>query len=486
MAKDKKKDDPSSTSEAYDIMAPRWNKINSLLGGSETMRASDYIYQHQFEKDSVFNSRKAAATLFNMTDLTLETWVGRPFAEDIKLNEDVPASIVEMLQDCDLQGNNLQVFARSWFRDGLAKAFSHVLVEYPRIYAKPDNRPRTLADDKAENLRPYFCHIPPESIIFAQAEIIGGVEQLTHIRIQEQMTVREGFIEVTTPQIRIIEPGLVQIWQYIKAKGGKIRWVKTEEYGFDLPFIPLVTFYAAKAAPFLGKPPLLDLADLNITHFQSASDQRHSLTMARFPILAGSGVSKDDEIVLGPNKYLATKDPDGKFYYVEHTGAALEAGQTDLTELEKQMAQYGAEFLQKKPGGQTATARALDSAEATSPLQDVTVRFEDALNQALDFMAQWMGEATGGTVVVNKEFGPDDLNASDLTTLDKARDRKDISREAYIDELKSRKIINKDYDPEADNELLKEETAQMVKAMSELDEGAPQPGAGAGGGAGAA
>lgn len=486
--KDKKKDDPSSTSQAYDIMAPRWQKINALLGGTEAMRAAGqaYLPQHGNEKDVVYAERLASTTLLNMTELTLESWVGRPFSEPIILGEDVPAPIVELMEDVDLQGHNLQVFARSWFRDGLAKCFSHVMVEFPRPIAKPEGQPRTLADDRKENLRPYWVHIPPENIIFAHTEMVNGVETLTQVRIQEVVVTIDGFAEVITPRIRVITPGEVKIYEYKKAKGGKVQWVLVESYTYDLPFIPLVTFYAAREAPFLGKPPLTDLADLNISHWQSSSDQRAVLTVARFPILACSGGKDDEKIVLGPNKWLFNPDPQGKFYYVEHTGAAIGAGREDMKALEEQMSQYGAEFLKKRPGDATATARALDSAEATSPLQDVTVRFEDALNTALAYTAQWLklGQE-GGKVTVNKEFGPEEINTADLDTLNKARDRRDISRSAYIDELQRRGVIDEEYDPEEDVEELNEETAKMVQTMTDLDPGAPQPGAGGeGGGAG--
>ena len=112
------------------------------------------------------------------------------------------------------------------------------------------------------------------------------------------------------------------------------------------------------------------------------------------------------------------------------------------------------------------------------------MRFEDALNTALSYTAQWLklGDA-GGTVTVNKEFGPEEINSSDLDTLNKARDRRDISRTAYIQELQRRGVIDEEYDAEGDVEELNEETAKMVQTMSEIDPGGPQPG-GEGGAAG--
>ena len=61
-----------------------------------------------------------------------------------------------------------------------------------------------------------------------------------------------------------------------------------------------------------------DLADKNIEHWQSASDQRNALTVARFPMLAGKGLTQKEmeDIVLAPNQSLSTENPAGEFYYL--------------------------------------------------------------------------------------------------------------------------------------------------------------------------
>src|SRR5690606_38078703 len=141
--------------------------------------------------------RLATNVLLNMTAQTLDQLSGKPFSAPIKVNDDVPKAIVDqVLDDVDLQGNKLDVFARQWFREGLAKALCHVLVDMPRPQPKPDGKPRTLADDRKEGLRPYWVLIKPECLLFARADIIQGVEVLQHVRILEHYTEQDGFAEV--------------------------------------------------------------------------------------------------------------------------------------------------------------------------------------------------------------------------------------------------------------------------------------------------
>lgn len=475
----KKKDpeSPATTSLAYDRMEPAWSKIDALLGGTAAMRAAgqDYLPQHAEESNTVYQERLAAATLFNMLEKTLDSWVGRPFSDPVHIAEDTPENVLEWLDDVDLRGNNIDVFAREWFRDGLAKSLSHVYVDMPRKKEVPvgaDGKPktRTLADDRAENARPYLVHIKPENLIFAYAETVDGVETLTQIRIREFHTELVGFTEQVREKIRVVTPGHVQLYELQKVKGKKEKWVVVEEYDYDLDYIPLVTFYSNRDGFMTGKPPLTDLADLNIAHWQSSSDQRQILTTARFPVLALSGASDDDnKLTIGPNHWLYCPDPQGKFYYVEHTGAAIESGRKDLQDLENQMAQYGAEFMKKRLSGETATARALDSAEATSPLQDAALRFTDALNMVLSVMADWVNLEKYGSMSVTTDFGPEEESDADLRTLLEMRKNRDISRTTFLEEMKRRGLLSDEFDIEAENEAIEQELMTAFSGMSSTD-----------------
>lgn len=465
---DKERDDPGTTSIAYDAMLPKWHKIQTVLNGTASMRAAKtaFLPQHPMEENEAYEERLRSSVLLNLTEITQNSWVGRPFSDPMKF-EDVPPAMEELFRDIDLTGNDIHVFCRRWFADGLAKGFSHAYIDFPRV----DTEGRTLADDMAENVRPYWVHIQPEDIFFADAETIDGKEVLREIRIMEHIKERDGFAEVITPQIRrvfiakmntedgdIVDVSMVELYRPKKRrKGAKVQWELYESYSFDLPVIPLVTFYADRKEFMMAKPPLEDLADLNIAHWQSSSDQRGVLTVARFPLLAASGVSED--VVIGPRKLLSSDDKDAKFYYVEHTGRAIEAGRKDLEALESQMAEYGAEFLKKRPGGMTATARALDSAEATSPLQDMTIRFTHAVREALELMAMWMNMELpdDAKAILATDFGPEEATQPQLTTLLAARKNRDISREAFLQELIRLGLIREDFDIEEDAEKIEQE-----------------------------
>lgn len=486
MAHGKDPNSPATTSLAYDVMSPLWAKIGSVLGGTETMRAAGnrYLPPHTGETSERYMNRLESAILWNATELTLNSWVGAPFSDPLQLE----GPTEQFKDDIDLQGTDVNTFAQQWFREGISKGYSHVLVDHPI----PGPGPRTLADDRADGARPYWVHVEPERLIAARALTINGHEVLVHARILELEAQPNGFAEILVKRIReynvrSTEDQLgtvvtVRLWQFDPdAKKPELEWRPLgDEQPIDLPIIPLVTFYADRQGFMLAKPPLLDLVNLNIRHWQSTSDQISILTVARFPILAASGVQvaspiEDDladlsgnQSVIGPYTMLTSTDPNGKYYYVEHRGQAIEAGAKDLAELEDKMVSYGAEFLKRKPDRQTATARALDSAEAMSALQAMAMRFNSAAQQVLLLTAMWLKQEDEGTFEVTTDFAPDSINKPDLDALLNARKLRDISRESYLRELQRRGVLHDKFDPDADATELEGEASAFMTGDSTI------------------
>jgi hypothetical protein len=459
--KDKK--DPSTTSFEYDAMIESWVRMETLLAGTAGMRGAGraYLPQHPEESNPNYEERLNTNVLFNATELTLDHFVGRPFSDPVRLNTEVPDEIVDHSKNIDLQGNNITNFCREWFREGIAKGFCHVLIDMPSM-DESEREGRTRADDLSDGRRPFWQLIKPENMIFAAADIISDPvsgerkERFTHVRLRENVIEQDGFSQVVRERIRVIEPGLFQVWEKRQIKRRKPEWVIIESGATGIDFVPIITYYSQREQFLVSKPPLEDLSFLNIRHWQSMSDQINILTVVRFPMLAVAGAtdSGGETMAIGPRQLLATKDANGRFYYVEHKGNDMESGWKELENLEQSMEAYGSSFLKKDPGNVTATGRALDSAEAVTPLQDMTLRFMDAADNALAIHAHWLGKDTGGGVKITTDFGPEEVTGEDSAILLSLRKDRDISRLTVIKEAQRRGTISEDYDPNADFEQL--------------------------------
>jgi hypothetical protein len=183
-------EDPSSTSFAYDAMSPIWAKVNAVLGGTRTMRQAGerLLPRHENETATAYSRRLQGSFFFNASELTLDAWVGKPFSEPVVV-DNLAEPIEDLLDDVDLQGNDVTVFARNWFREGLSKAFAHVLVDNP-LLREEEGKPLTKADDTG---RPYLCFVKPENLLSASAVFLDGQEVLTQVRILEEELIQVGF-----------------------------------------------------------------------------------------------------------------------------------------------------------------------------------------------------------------------------------------------------------------------------------------------------
>lgn len=453
-------------SAATKSMQKAWGLIDTVLAGTQAMRDAgrDYLPQHPYETNEAYNDRLEVAVLDNYTLRTLETMVGKAFREPPVPADDVPDDILTLLEDVDAEGTALGPFARAWFRAGIRHGLCHALIDFTAVQPPEPGAKRTLADDNRDGVRPFWRRLEAPDVLGVQGKMVGGKLQLTMLRYRDDELVEDGdFGERLVERVKVLRPGSWELWEKKKGvRGAKDKWEMVGDGPYGLSFIPLVSFYTAKRGLAEASQPLESLAHVNVEHWQSKADQRNILTVSRFPMLAVSGVQSTDnqagggEIVIGPRKLLTTSDPQSKVYYVEHTGAAVEAGAKDLTRLEEQMASYGAEFLTKQTGTETATGRALDGAEAISPLQAWGLDFKDCLELALDYTGQWLKKAEGesGSINFNVEQDVNLTAPEELQWLTAARAKGDISREASLEEGKRRRILPEDFDIEGDAERI--------------------------------
>lgn len=331
--------DPSTSSQLYDLMATRWALPKALMGGTLAMRAAGtrYLPRHPAENSAIYTERASRSVLRNHFRRTVTKLVGRIFAEPLIISEDMPDELVAILRNIDLVGRGLNVFARDWFEDALVSGLSHVLVDFPASAGG-----QSLAEEREQGARPYAVHVRADQLIAAQWDSRSGDKVLTQIRIREKALRYHGFDEREEEQIRVIEPDRWRVYRQDK----KGIWQEADAGENTLGRIPLVTLYTARTGYLQAEPPLEDLAFLNLEHYQIRSDQRNALNVASFPILAASGYNPeiDGPIEVGPNKVLTTSESEGKYYYVESSGAALEAGARELEALEKAMLMFGLQF----------------------------------------------------------------------------------------------------------------------------------------------
>jgi hypothetical protein len=484
--------------EEYDAMSLLWHLVASLRGGTPAMRNAGrkYLPQEPKESEEAYKNRLDRSVLTNLYKKTVTKLVGKPLKKGVKLLEDVPPELVRYETNIDNQGTNLNVFARDVLEAAIDDGVTHILVDYSdtqNVEGDFIDGSLTVEQEELLGVRPYAKHVKAADLIGWKWQISNNKKVLTQIRVREYVKVDgdDEFTQEVRERIRVIEPYIQRVYEKSEpneqqSSGDPDEWVLIEAKVTTMPIVPLVTMYTNKVGFLLGSPLLLDIAYLNVAHWQSDSDQRNILHVARIPILFATGFGDDDSqvtIEIGSNTFA--KAPKGAtLEYVEHTGKGIDAGVKDLKDLEERIQLLGMELLVKRPQGNvTATARTLDQAEADSELGLIAKELENTLNKMLDLFGRWvgLGDDGGGSTEVFKDFGIESEDLQDVDLLLRSRMAGEISQMTFWDEIKRRGLLSDNFNPTTEINLLDIESGGSinVKGDGEDDDEDSLPGAAA-------
>lgn len=410
----------------YNEMEKERGLCRSLMGGTRAMRTAGekYLPKEQGEEQSAYDARLGRSFLYNGFKRAVKVLVGITFSREIVV-EEVDDETLEWSENIDSLGRNLNTFSQNLLRDMLSEGATFVFVDFPQM---PDGA--TQADAAAMQTRPYFTHVPSESVIYWRFESRGSHVVLAEARILEVVEEPDGeFHHKEVQQIRrlMLEDGRVN-WEIWRKDEKTNEWMllSAEAGGagiMEIDEIPLVPFYAEQTGNFEADPPLIDLGYTNQEHWQSASDQRNILHIARVPFLFGAGLGEDDasdegQVVLSAQRMWTADNPSAKVTWVEHTGASIEAGREDLKDKEDQMGALGLRMLlAQRPGEKTATENAIDKAEQDSELRTIADNLCRGLEKCYELAGKWEDKEIEADVHLDASFEMIMAAASDIPNL---------------------------------------------------------------------
>lgn len=459
--------DISTPNLDYNDMVEAWDINDALMGGTLYMRRLGETYMPRWpnEDKEDYKKRLAVATLLPAYEETIKQDIGRVFAEPIVLSEEMPEQIKELTPNIDLEGNRLDVWAQEFFSIGLQYGLAHALVDFPRV--NPDEV-KTKADERAAGSRPYVTMLNPRQVIGWKSKVVKGKVVLTDLRIKEVIIVDgDDYGQTKVEQIRHIMPRKVEIYRKSKGDSGESVWAIFEEWETSRDDIPLVTFYTKRTGFMRGSPPLLNLALLNIKHWQSQSEQDNILHVARVPILSVYGLEEGQELTVGASSAARFEDRQKQgIEYTEHTGSAIGAGKTSIDDLEQQMRQAGAKLLR----AENTSTKSVDQTneekmQENSPLFTMASSLEDALDNILQIMAEWLSLPSGGNVDVRTELETEtqSVDAQSALAIQSLRQGGDIR---FIDAVRAYqrlRIIDPDANPEEVMDVLINRPPDLIK-----------------------
>jgi len=449
-------DSPFTRTRAVLDMMKGWEIMKAVTEGTEYLRKNSeaFLPLEPREDYTAYMARVNRAVFSPFTQRLIRAATGLVLRKPISLTGD-PYWTEMFKMDVDGCKSDLDEYARRILMCSLTYGQSHILVDYPAPSGAV-----SLAEERAQDRRPYWIEVDPNNLYGWRLDRESNYGNLVQVRLAEKAVLPDGdFGEKVFEQIRVIEPGKYRVFRKIdqidemydladnsyagefdaQTTGEEYKEVESGE--FSLGEIPLVTIYSGKTENLVSKPPLLDIAYLNLAHFQRQADLIHSLHVASQPMLVMEGYDdQTKDLAISVNYAMATQ-PGNKIYYVEPASSAFDAQSAEIKELQMQMATLGISTLsQQKFVAESADARRLDRVDTNSMLAMVSMELEQKLQKAFNLSAEYVG-IEPPEVKISRDFDIERLIGQDITALTSLFDQQVIDREEFRDILVQGEVL---------------------------------------------
>lgn len=434
----------------YSAALPQWEKCRDAAAGEEAvhLKGEKYLPKLSEQTTEEYAAYKCRALYYNGTGRTVDGLTGLIFRRPPTM--DIPESVAYLQDDIDTAGTPLLVMCEKVAEDLTKLGRVGLLTDYP-----PTVGIRTLADERAAGARPFVKIYPAESIINWRVERVGNQSMLTLVVLKEIAAVaKDDFESVGEDRWRVLKlvdrRYMVEVWKKAeKTATGVQQFVLAEQ-----PYTPMMANRPMNFIPFaitgpmgidadVAKSPILDLANVNLSHYRSTADYEHGLhfTALPTPIVTGHTFDTGETMALGSSKVKAFDNPQAKAFFLEFQGEGLSNISKRLEEKEQMMVSLGARMLaSQQKGVEAAETAAIHRSAENSVLASLSNGASAAISKALTWCAMWVGVQEPVKVELNTDYLPTGMSAQELTSMVDSWQKGAISHETLYDNLQRGEI----------------------------------------------
>lgn len=402
----------------------RWRMIRDACAGSRAVKdqAQTYLPQLEGMDDDEYAAYLDRATYYNFSGRTASALTGSIFRRKEMLNG-IPESLDDRLKTISKDREPFAIYAEHVADEVIKLGRFGVLVDMP-------NGPSTTP-------RPYFASYPAETILDWETSEVDGYNTLTRVVLWELRLVRDT---------KTFQPKWVSQYRVLTLEQGPEGWTYWQELythptenatlepqhrltrfqpmnrGRPLNFIPFHIFGAFLSTPSIEKPPLEDIADLNISHYRSYANLEHGRLFTGFPMYyveSGIGGEQEGEFTLGATRVWQTP-PGAKPGILELNGQGLKFLVDALDQKEQQAAALGGRMMGVRTTAVAESDNMLKLSERNE--QSQLLKVTRSLDHGFTILLRWWArmqdvtEARANEIEVefNKDFLFDGVGAREF------------------------------------------------------------------------
>lgn len=464
--------DVATRHPAYTGAEERWKRNRAAVKGRDAIRAGGEVYlprpdgEAGPEADARYKAYADRAQWYAAPERTKNALVGAVFRKGPKRQE-LPAAIAYLAENADGTGASLEQVGKRVVGDQIEAGRIGVLVDYP----SHDLKTPSAEDTDRLGLKATLKVYPTEAIINWRTGTVNGDTKPVLVVLAEKV---DGSVDLFDHKPRdqyrvLLLVDDVYVQRVYDDRGNVLQEYRpTDASGAAWREIPFIVAGADENAIGPQDAPLTALCDCAISFWQVSADQRENLHI-HGQLTLGIQCDMDwKEFQEANPRGVRVGAATGIFLGASgalHTATAPESSALSkaLVDLREEMAELGAQIVQKGGQAQTAEAARIDAAAESSVLSHVVGNASEALEQALEWAAVFMGANPDQVQFqLNQEFSDETLDPQTRTAMMGELDRGLIAKADYRAALRKAGTIP----AERTDEMIDAEVAAQAPSLT--------------------
>lgn len=454
----------------YSKNLTKWQLMRDALAGE--VAKEKYVPKLSDQEEDEYSAYVGRAEFYNATARTQVALTGLLFAKPPKV--ELPEVLKTIGENISLDDDTLEALAKNIANECLSVGRCGVLVDLPSV----EKADYSKLEAERLNLRAYATLYKAENIINWKTTKINGSNVTSLVVLAETYAepTQDEFVDKIKTRYRVLDlhEGYYRQRVFSETKAGNFEAV-SEIYpsanGQKLEYLPFTFFNVNDLKTSVEKPPLLDLAKINISHFRSEVDLEHGthFTALPTPYVTGYQGESSEKLKIGSTAVWVINDPSAKVGFLEFSGAGLSTLENRIAVKEKRMSILGARLLldEKKTAEATETLQMRKSGE-NAVLTSVASTISEGIVSFLKDIA-FFENIVGENLIyeINTDYNLTMIEPQLLAQIIAGIQSRDIPNEVLYDALLKGELMPKTIQSYEDYQAKLEQAAPQVTPSDE-------------------
>lgn len=429
-------------------------KMRTVFQGDKAIKANakTYVPKNKGVSDEDYNAIIQRSVFENFTEATAKGISGLIFAKEPTVS--VPASLEILKENIDMDDNAIVDLSQNIVNELMEVGRCGLLIDVPNIDTTGMTKPQT----DALNIRAFTKLYKSETIINWRYEAINSVNKLTLLVLHE---VYEDWTDrfTSTLKNRYRVYSLIDNICYVevfeendKTFNNTMKMKQVIVKGSTINYIPFIPLTYKDISIIPVKPPLMDIANINLNYYGVAVERRNVIHFVGNPFFMGKGINTRDDkgnaltITLGSSIAQIFQEVNADMKIVETQGTGLAFNESYLNDCKSTMAALGARLLVPEANAQISeNTMQMKTAGYRSTIMQIANTASRAITQSLKIIAEWEGQNPDEVKLeLNTDYNLSEMDAQTITALITAWQTGAIRQEDMFKKLQKGEVIESD------------------------------------------